>query len=93
MHVVMFAIGGFVLFGAFVCLMAATGEYAPLKSMLYLYSAISMGLGGIMFLGFGTGLMLLQQLVENTKPLHELFANAKARMAQAEQPAPGAPPR
>jgi hypothetical protein len=47
---------------------------------LYIFMAASTLLTGILYLGFGSVLTQLQQLVDNTKSLHEFFENAKARL-------------
>lgn len=79
MHIVMFVIGGIALIAGLGCIAAGVAEKSALKA-IYFYCGLSLGLGGVLYLGFGMGLMLLQQLVENTKPLRDLFENAKARM-------------
>jgi hypothetical protein len=80
MNVVMYCIGALAVVIAIIGALAGLSDNRGL-SAIYFYVAVSTGLSGAIFLGFGSMLTFLQQLVDNTRPLHDLFTNAKSRLA------------
>src|ERR1035441_3299152 len=75
MNFVMYAIGAVAVVIGAVGLSVFANDNSAIR-FIYLNLAISTALIGVLYLGFGSLLTLLQQLVENTAPLRELMQRA-----------------
>ena len=86
MNFVMYAIGAVAIIIGAVELLVFGNDNSAIR-FIYLYLAISTALSGVLYLGFGSLLTLLQNLVENTAPLREAMQRAAARASAGTNPA------
>jgi hypothetical protein len=90
MNFVMYAIGAVAIIIGAVELLVFGNDNSAIR-FIYLYLAISTALSGVLYLGFGSLLTLLQNLVENTAPLREAMQRAASRAGSGTGASPAEP--